>query len=139
MEKTRTDIIFSLYKRVSFIKEYPLYIIFIFDDTGYWSNFPYIMSLKYQNSVTNIISVKNCITHYLTNLLRRFIFTRETNTRTTPDDNLYITVIHAFFIKKHFIRTKTLILVKRKKENEKQNKNKARLAVPQNIRAKCLG
>ena len=121
------------------IKEYPLYIIFIFADTGYWSNLPYIMSLKYQNSVPNVISVKNGITHYVSNLLRRFIFARETNTRTAPDDNLYITVIHAFFYKKkHFIRTKTLILATTKK-NEKLNKNKARLAVAQNIRAKCSG
>ena len=58
------------------------------------------MSLKYQNSVPNVISVKNGITHYVSNLLRRFIFARETNTRTAPDDNLYITVIHAFFYKK---------------------------------------
>ena len=40
--------------------------------------------------------------------------------------------ITLFFYKNNVIRTKALIL-------EKKIKNKARLAVPQNIRTKCLG
>ena len=103
------------------IKEYLLYIIFIFADTGYWSNLPY-MSLRYQNSVPNIISVKNCITHYVTNLLRRFIFTRENNTRTTPVDNLHITVIHSFFIKNILYKQKPWFWPTKKIKNEIKTK-----------------
>ena len=41
------------------------------------------------------------------------------------------------FYKNNFIRTKALIQEKKKKQE--QAKNKVRLAVPQNIRTKCLG
>ena len=47
-----------------------------------------------------------------------------------------IVSVYTFFYKNNFIRTKALILAHK---NEEQAKNKDRLAVPQNIRTKCLG
>ena len=41
-----------------------------------------------------------------------------------------------FFYKNNLIRTKALILAKK---NYEHAKNKGRLAIPQNIRTKCLG
>ena len=37
--------------------------------------------------------VKNGIKHYIFNLLKLFIFTMETNVRTTPDNSSYVTSI----------------------------------------------
>ena len=42
---------------------------------------------------------------------------------------------YTLFYKNNFIKTKTLILAK----DLEQAKSKARLAIPQNIRAKCPG
>ena len=90
------------------LKGYPLFIILIFADTGYWSNLSYcIISFvcrKYQNSVKNTISVKNCIKYYVPNLHKRFIFTREKNIGTMPDSHasffirtiLYDIILHNF-------------------------------------------
>ena len=73
----------------------------------------WFLCLKYHNSIKNIISVKNCVKYYVSHLLKRFIFTRETNIRTTPHDSLYITVIHSFFIKTILYEQKALILGKK--------------------------
>ena len=47
------------------------------------------------------MDLKNCIKHYVSNFLKRFVFTGEKNIRTTPDDSLYITAIlfSLFFIR----------------------------------------
>ena len=69
-------------------------------------------------------------------------FTRKTRKRKTMKDNVFFSkVTHSFFYKNNFIRTIALIFAGKKKKKEqakKQAKNKARLAVPQNIRTKCL-
>ena len=68
-------------------------------------------------------------------------FTRKTRKRKTMKDNVFFSkVTHSFFYKNNFIRTIALIFAgkKKKEQAKKQAKNKARLAVPQNIRTKCL-
>ena len=91
-----TDI-FSLYKSASTLN--------YFHFRRYRILNPYciisFLCLKYQNSVKNIVSIKNCIKYYVPNFLKRFAFTREKNIRTTPDDSLYITTIlfSLFFIR----------------------------------------
>ena len=68
-------------------------------------------------------------------------FTRKTRKRKTMKDNVFFSkVTHSFFYKNNFIRTIALIFAEKKKKEQakKQAKNKARLAVPQNIRTKCL-
>ena len=64
-------------------------------------------------------------------------FTRKTRKRKTMKDNVFFSkVTHSFFYKNNsldFCRKK-----KKKEQAKKQAKNKARLAVPQNIRTKCL-
>ena len=86
------------------IKGHPLYIVFIFADTGYWSNRPYyIISFSVENIKIllkisfQLKTIKYCVPSFL----KRFIFTREINIRTTPDDSLYITAIlfSLFFIR----------------------------------------
>ena len=47
-------------------------------------------------------SVKNRIKNYIFNLLTLFIFTWETNIRTTPDNSSYITVIPQYAVGKHY-------------------------------------
>ena len=86
------------------IKGYPLYIIFIFAGTGYSSNRPYcIISFSVENIkiLLKISFQLKTIKYYVPNFLKRFIFTREKNIRTTPDDSLYITAIlfSLFFIR----------------------------------------
>ena len=93
------NIIFSLYEKVS-ISHY-----------FHFCRHEIFLCLKYQNSVKNIISVKNyeilCIQS------SQALFTRETSIRTTPDDSLYITAIHSFFIRTILNEQEALILAKK--------------------------
>ena len=67
-----------------------------------------------------MISVKNCIKRYVSNFLKRFIFTREKNIRTTQDDNLYITaILFSVFIRTILYEQKTLILAQKIKNNKR--------------------
>ena len=61
------------------------------------------------------MDLKNCIKHYVSNFLKRFVFTGEKNIRTTPDDSLYITAIpfSLFFIRTILKEQKALILAQK--------------------------
>ena len=63
-------------------------------------------------------------------------FTRKTRKRKTMKDNVFFSkVTHSFFYKNNSL---DFCRKKKKEQAKKQAKNKARLAVPQNIRTKCL-
>ena len=87
-----------------FSLKYPLYIIFIFTDTGYWINLPYcIISFSVENIKIlfkisfQLKTVKN-ITYPVFSSVS--YLTKEKNIRNTPDHSLYKTAIlfSLFFI-----------------------------------------
>ena len=80
------------------------------------------------------MSVKNCIKYYVSNLLKLSYLQRKRISE--PFQTINCTQQPYFFYKNNFIRTKSIDFGQK---NLKQNKNKARLVVPQNIRTNCLG
>ena len=107
-----TDTIFSLYRRVSTLHYFHFRR---YRKSSLFHHSLLFLCRKYQNSVKNIISLKSCIKYYVPNFLKRFIFTKDKNIRTKPDNTLYITaILFPVFYKNSFIRTKSLILAKKR-------------------------
>ena len=114
MQKRRvTDIIFSLHKRVSSLNYFHFRRYRILKKSSILHH--QFLCQKHQNSVKNIISVKNCVKNYVSNFLKRFIFNKgkeyQNHARRQFVHNSH--TLFPVFYKNNFIRTKALILAKK--------------------------